>query len=277
MQTNSQRRGYRGKLKALVFDWAGTLIDYGSRAPMAVFVEVFRRAGVTISVDEARGPMGMAKRAHIEAVLAQSDVTARWRERHGRAATTADVDRLYDDFLPLQAACIAEHSELIPGVLPVIEDCRKRGLKIGTSTGYVRSLMDVVLAEAAKQGFTPDAMVCTDDVPAGRPAPWMCWENAKRLNVFPAAAMVKVDDTPVGIEAGLNAGMWTVGIAKTGNETGLSQAELRALPAGEQEQRLDRAYDRLRSVGAHYVIDGVADLLPSLDAIETRLATGEHP
>src|SRR5688572_5921778 len=114
MQVNSRRRGYRGKLQALVLDWAGTLVDHGSCAPAAVFVEVFRRVGVPITTAEARGPMGMAKRAHIEAVLADPDVAARWQERHGRVSTTADVDVLYADFLPLQMACIAEHAELIP-------------------------------------------------------------------------------------------------------------------------------------------------------------------
>jgi phosphonoacetaldehyde hydrolase len=277
MQVNSRRRGYRGKLQALVLDWAGTLVDHGSCAPAAVFVEVFRRVGVPITTAEARGPMGMAKRAHIEAVLADPDVAARWQERHGRVSTTADVDVLYADFLPLQMACIAEHAELIPGVLPVIEACRRRGLKIGTSTGYVRSVMDVILDEARRQGFVPDAMVCTDDVPAGRPAPWMCWENARRLNVFPAAAFVKIDDTPVGIEAGLNAGMWAVGVARTGNETGLSLGDLAALPAAERDERLKRAYQRLTASGAHYVIDGVANLLPVLDEIEARLAAGERP
>lgn len=277
MQTNTRRRGYNGKLQALVFDWAGTLVDHGSCAPAAVFVEVFRRVEVPVTTAEARAPMGMAKRAHIEAVLADPGVAARWQKRYGRASTAADIDRIYADFLPLQLACIAEHAELIPGVLSAIEACRKRGLKIGTSTGYVRAMMDVVLDEARRQGFTPDVMVCTDDVPAGRPAPWMCWENARRLNVFPAAAMVKIDDTPVGIEAGVNAGMWTVGVARTGNEMGLSLAELNELPADERDARLKKAYERLTASGAHYVIDGVADLMPVLDEIENRLATGERP
>ena len=37
------RRAYAGPVRAVVFDWAGTTVDYGSRAPVAAFAEVFRR------------------------------------------------------------------------------------------------------------------------------------------------------------------------------------------------------------------------------------------
>ena len=53
-------------LKAAVFDWAGTVIDHGSLAPMGVFVKTFAGFGVAITIAEARGPMGMAKRDHIK-------------------------------------------------------------------------------------------------------------------------------------------------------------------------------------------------------------------
>jgi phosphonoacetaldehyde hydrolase len=271
------QRRYRGKLKAVIFDWAGTVIDYGSRAPAGVFVEVYRRHRVEISLAEARGPMGMEKRAHIEALAALPAVAARWQAAHGRAIQTADIDRMYDEFLPLQLACLADYAELIPGTLDVVAACRQRGMKIGTSTGYSRRLMDVVEAEAKRRGFEPDAVVCADDVSGGRPAPWMCFENARRLGVWPVAAIVKVDDTIPGIEAGLNAGMWTVGIAVSGNELGLSEEEVKELPPSEYERRREQAYQRLQQSGAHFVIDSVADLLPVLDEIESRLANGEPP
>jgi phosphonoacetaldehyde hydrolase len=277
MQSFRYRRSYNGRLQALVFDWAGTIIDYGSRAPFAVFSQVFANHGVQITTSEAREPMGKAKRAHIETVLAMPRVAQLWRDKHGRAHTSADVDTLYAEFLPLQLACLANYCEMIPGALKVIEACRRRGLKIGTSTGYVKELMEVVLVEAERQGFTPDAMVCASDVAEGRPAPWMCFENARRLNVYPMSSTVKIDDTPVGIEAGLNAGMWTVGVALSGNEMGLSRAEVQNLPERERVERLGRANAKLGQCGAHYVIDSVADLVPVLVDIERRLSLGEQP
>jgi phosphonoacetaldehyde hydrolase len=138
-------------------------------------------------------------------------------------------------------------------------------------------MMRILAAEAAKRGFTPDAAVCGSDVPEGRPAPWMCMENARRLGVYPVEAIVKVDDTIPGIEAGLNCGMWTIAVAKTGNEIGLSREEVESLPRIEYDQRLTAAYQRLRQVGSHYVIDGIGDILPCIDDIERRLAGGEKP
>ena len=89
--------------------------------------------------------------------------------------------------------------------------------------------------------------------------------------------MVKVDDTGVGIEEGLNAGCWTVGVAISGNAVGLSLAEWQALDAGEQGALRAKATQQLLNAGAHYVVDSVAQLLPVIDAIEARMRAGERP
>jgi phosphonoacetaldehyde hydrolase len=271
------RRSYRGPLRALVLDWAGTCVDYGSRAPAAVFVEVFAQRGVKITVEEARGPMGRAKHAHIRAIGEMPRVAAEWKAVHGRAFEPTDVDELYADFLPRQLRCINRYSDVIPGVVETIDACRKRGLKIGSSTGYTTEIMDVVMARAREQGFAPDAMLCASDISEGRPAPWLIFENAQRLGVYPMAAIVKIDDTVAGIEAGLNAGTWAIGIAKTGNEVGLSEDELNDRPEAERTALVEGARARLRQARAHYVVDGVADILPVLDEIEQRLARGQTP
>jgi phosphonoacetaldehyde hydrolase len=177
---------------------------------------------------------------------------------------------MYEDFLPLQRDILAAGCEIIPGVLQSVAELRRVGLKIGSTTGYTRALMEVVAPIAARGGYAPDVLVCSDDVAAGRPAPWMNFRAAERLGVYPPSAVVAVDDTPVGIEAGRNAGMWTVGVARTGNEFGLAKAEADALPADEHERRLLKARERLLAAGAHYVIDGVADLPPVITAINDR-------
>ncbi len=88
---------------------------------------------------------------------------------------------------------------------------------------------------------------------------------------------MKVDDSVPGIEEGIIAGMWTVGLAKSGNEIGLTEPEIEALPADELERRLARAHTRMQQAGADYNIDGIWDLLPCLDDIAARLARGERP
>jgi len=270
-------RPYGGRIQAVVFDWAGTIVDHGSRAPMGVFVEVFRRFGVEISVAEARAPMGLPKWQHIQAVGRQPAVAARWQAAHGSPFADADVDRIYEVFTPLNVEVVPQFADIIPGALDTVAALRARGIKIGSTTGYNRPIMDVLAPIAAAAGYTPDNLVCAGDLAAGRPGPLMMYRCFTDLGVGPAAAVVKVDDTAPGIEEGLNAGSWTVGLAVSGNGLGLSAAETAALDPAEFAARRAAAARELTLSGAHYVIDSVADLLPVLDAIEGRLARGEQP
>jgi phosphonoacetaldehyde hydrolase len=273
----SYHRSYRGPIEAVLLDWAGTTMDFGCIAPALVFVEVFKRQGVPIDVAEARAPMGAAKRDHIQRIAAFDAVRERWRAKHGRDPNDADVDRMYKDFIPLQLECLSEYSELIPGTLEAIAELRRRGIRIGTNSGYSREMMEINLRDAARQGFTPDDTVCASDVPRGRPAPYMSLLNVIRLGAGTVQACVKVDDTIPGIEEGLNAGMWTVGFAVSGNEVGLSLEEWNALRKDEQQARRARAYQRMQQCGAHYVVNSIADLMPCIDDIEARIHRGERP
>jgi phosphonoacetaldehyde hydrolase len=264
-------------LRAVVLDWAGTMVDHGSLAPMGVFVEAFARFGVTITIDEARGPMGMAKRPHIAALLAQPRISAAWRERHGRDPGEADIDAVYEVFVPMNVEVAARYADVIPGAAEAVQALRARGLKIGSSTGYTREIMAEVTPVAAAQGYVPDCLVCTGDTPDGRPTPFMLYRAFLDLGVWPAWACLKVDDTEVGIAEGRNGGCWTVGVSVTGNVFGLSLADTLALAADERSARRAAAMARLEAAGAHYVIDGVADILPVAQAIEERLGRGERP
>jgi len=275
--TYTYARRYRDPLKAVILDWAGTTLDYGCCAPAVVFTEVFKRQGVEISMEEARAPMGAHKKVHIRRISEDPNVAARWEKTHGRLPTEEDVVAMFEAFVPLQLNCLADYAELIPGTLDFVAAARKRGLKIGSTTGYTVEMMQLIGQEAAQRGYEPDHSVSAAEVPEGRPAPWMCLENAKHLGVYPLEAIVKVDDTVPGIEEGINAGMWTVGLAKSGNEIGLTEREIELLPADEFERRLSRAYTRMQRAGADYVIDGIWDLLPCLDDIDARLARGERP
>jgi phosphonoacetaldehyde hydrolase len=258
-------KGAATGIRAIIFDWAGTTVDHGSRAPVEVFVKVFERAGVEISPAEARGPMGRAKRDHIEAILTMPRVAAAWREKFGDRANVTDIDRLYADFLPLQEAVLKHHGDVIDGVPEVVMECRRRGIKIGATTGYTRALMNIAAPLARAGGYDPDVIICADDVQRGRPAPWMIFRAAEQVGVYPMASILVVDDTPVGIEAGLNAGAQTVAVTRTGNALGLSVAELAQTDRGELEHRLAAAAEQFKQAGAHHVIESVADLLHVLD------------
>ena len=264
-------------LSAVVFDWAGTMIDHGSQAPMGVFVKAFAEFGVAITVDEARGPMGMAKRDHIRTLLAEPRIAAAWRDARGAAPTEADIDAVYAVFVPMNVAVVTDFADLIEGAANTAARIRARGLKIGSTTGYIREIMAPLIPLAAAQGYAPDNLVCAGDLAEGRPTPMMLYKCFLDLGVWPAASVVKVDDTEVGIAEGLNAGCWTVGVALTGNVFGLNSAETAALDEATYSRMRDQAYARLTRAGAHYVIDSVAELDAVLDAIEGALARGERP
>lgn len=250
-----------GPIQAVILDWAGTTVDYGSLAPTQVFLEIFRRRGIEITPAEARGPMGSAKRDHIAAVLGLPRVAALWRERFGKQPEDRDVQSMYDEFLPLQKEVLAtQGSTVIEGVPAAIDELRSRGIAIGSTTGYTRALMEVVAPIAARGGYAPDAIVCSDDVRAGRPAPWMNFRAAEQLGVFPMERVVVVDDTPVGLVAGRNAGAWTIGVSETGNAMGLSASEVGALPTQEREARLEAIEHEFVAQGAHAVVRSVTEL-----------------
>lgn len=269
----------RGKLqlRAVVVDWAGTIVDHGSRAPVAAFQEIFRRREVAVTTEEARGPMGMEKRDHIATMLAVPRIADSWRAVHGSAATDTDIDALYHSFLPIQTELLARHADVVPGAIEALAVCRARGLKIGSSSGYAAPLMEKLAGLAAVNGLEVDAVVSASEVPAGRPAPWMIFRNMQLLDVCPPAAVVIVDDTTVGIEAGLNAGTWTVGVVETGNMLGLSAEALLQLAPDERERRREAGTRTMLNAGAHYAIASVAEIVPVLEAIDARLAAGERP
>ncbi len=273
----SYRRSYTGKVQGVLLDWSGTTLDYGCFAPTVVFVQIFKEQGVEISLEQARKPMGAYKRDHIAQIMHMPEVAERWQGVHGHLPAEADVQTLYEKFIPRQIDCIVEYADLIPGVKDTVDAFHRQGLKVGSCTGYTRAMMEPLVPEAKKRGYDPDSIVCPDDVTGGRPAPWMAFQNAMKLGIYPMEALVKIGDTLVDIAEGLNAGMWTVGLAKTGNELGLTEAEASALSPESLRAKLAPIYRKMYEAGAHYVVDSLADTLPILDEINARLARGEKP
>jgi phosphonoacetaldehyde hydrolase len=264
-------------LKAVVLDWAGTVQDFGSAAPVAAFIETFARFGVEVTTAQARAPMGLFKLDHIRAMVADPQVARRWQQIHLRACTEDDIQEMYHASRSIQEDILPRYNTLIPGALQAIAAIRERGYRVASTTGYPRSAGAIAAEGARRQGYEPDVMICADEVPAGRPEPWMLLRALETLRVFPPSATVKVGDTKADIGEGLNAGAWTVGVSRTGNYVGLNEAELGALPVPEQRCLIDEAADILLTGGAHYVIESIGDLPPILDEIEDRMARGDRP
>lgn len=258
------------RFKAVVFDWAGTTIDFGSFAPMGAFVETFAKFGVETTIADARKPMGLPKRAHIAAMLAEPHIAAGWEKAQGAAPDEAAIDAVYRVFVPLNESVVKDYCTLVPGALEAANYIRGKGMKIGSTTGYTRSIMERVLPLAAAQGYEPDNLVCADDLPLGRPTPIGMYKCFLDLMVFPASAVIKVDDTEPGIAEGVAAGCVTVGLTLSGNEAGLTPEELAALSAAERQALHERVAEKLIAAGADHVIGTVAELPALIERLEAE-------
>ncbi len=244
----------------VVFDWAGTTVDYGSRAPAAAFRSVFAEHGVEVADTEARAPMGLNKRQHLIAMLKQPRIDSLWKSVHGRPWNEGDVDQMYHEFMPLQLNAIAQHSDVVPGLVDAVNELRAIGCKIAGTTGYFREAAETVATHAAAAGFKVDANVCADDVAEGRPAPWMIYQAMEQTGVFPASAVLNIGDTIADIQAGVNAGCWSAGVCDSSSIMGLARQDYTALPDQQRAANLQDVAKSFQSAGCHATIASITQL-----------------
>lgn len=266
-----------GKLKAVIFDWAGTTVDFGCFGPTGVFIEVFRKKGIEVTDKEVRGPMGMHKRDHIKTLTGYPRIAEEWVKKYGRECNENDIEEMFNDFIPLQISVLKNYSTIVPELPEALKVIRSMNMKIGSTTGYNNEMMRIITESAARQGFVADSVVCATDVPAGRPAPWMAFKNAENLGIYPMQTILKIGDTIADIKEGINAGMWSVGVIMSSNEMGLTQEEILNLEITELEKRRKTVRNSFLNAGADYVIDTLDEMEELIDRINSELACGEKP
>jgi phosphonoacetaldehyde hydrolase len=265
------------KIPAVFLDWAGTAVDHGSIAPVHALENIFDQFGVVVSRPLVRRYMGLAKKDHIRKLLQEPEVKQQWQALRNAAPQERDVDAIYANFEPQMMEVLSGYATVIPGVVDAVAAMRARGMKIAGTTGYTRAMLDRLEVLAGKQGYLTDRSLAPEDAGGGRPFPWMCYRLAMDLRIYPLSTCVKIGDTESDIEEGLNAGMWTIGVTRSGNTVGLSESDWSQLDPGQQKKLLASAEQELRSAGAHYTAETVAHTLPLLDEIEHRIANGERP
>lgn len=259
------------RLQAVVFDWAGTTVDFGCQGPVQAFVESFAAHGVEVTAAEAREPMGMGKREHVAAMCAMPRIAELWRATHKAAfPSEKDIDAIYDIVEKKMISVIERYSVPIPGTVEAVHQMRERGLRIGSCTGYPRSVGERLAARASAFGYSPDILVCATDVPRGRPAPDMCNSILAHFGISNPAQAVKIGDTVNDVLEGVRAGMWVIGITLCGSLAGLSEAEINALSEQEKMFLHQRIAADLLKAGAHYVAPDVKSCLELLPVIEKR-------
>ena len=264
-------------VKAIIFDWAGTVVDFGSLCPIGAFQAAFLARGVEVNSGDIHRFMGIHKLEHIKAVLALPEVAAKWRAVHGKNPGVQDVDALYQLAEKRMLETVASSATPVPHLLRVVAELRKQGLKIGSTTGYTSPLMERLVPAAARRGYSPDFWIASDQVPQGRPWPWMIFRNLERFQICPPSAVVKLGDTIVDVEEANNAGVWSLAVAESSSLVGLSQADLEAMPAKNRTALVRQVTKKLAAAGAHSVIKNLSELPAALEQIDRRLERGQLP
>lgn len=264
------------KIKLVIFDWAGTTVDYGCFAPVKVFLEIFKEKGIEVTLDEARAPMGLLKIDHIKAMLSGERVSKLWREKFGRDWNKEDVNELYMNFEKKLFAILEDYTDPVPHCLETVERLKKMGLKIGSTTGYTQEMMEIVVSKAKEKGYSPDFYTTPNLVPAGRPAPYMIYQNMIELQEWDSDCVVKIGDTISDIKEGRNGKVWTVGILKGSNELGLTVEEIKNLSEKELEERVARVAKKMLASGAHLVIEDISKVPEAIEIINEKLKNGER-
>lgn len=265
-------------VEGVILDWAGTTVDFGSFAPIHVFLEVFKLAGLDVTVEEARIPMGMLKKEHIRAMLRMPRIGRLWKERYGADCVEKDIDNLYQSFEPLMLASLKAYTEPLPHVLDTVAKLKGMGLKIGSTTGYTNNMMHIVASCAEEKGYAPDCVITPDATASlGRPYPYMIFRNLEALRITAVWNAVKVGDTVADMQEGNCAGTWTVGVIVGSSQMGLSQEEYRAMPEKERQNAVNKARAAFLAAGADFTIETMEDLPLLIQKINGLLAEGIRP
>jgi len=259
------------EINCVIMDWAGTTIDFGCFAPVDAFMKAFEEKNIRISTAEVRQPMGMAKIEHIRQLLRMERINNEFRNVFHRDWNEQDVTGLNMSFEKRLFATLTEYTNPIPHVIDTVHAIRRKGIKIGSTTGYTRAMMDIVEPAAREKGYFPDHCVTPDDLPMGRPAPYMIFKNMINLNVQNTDCIVKVGDTMEDIREGLNAKVWTIGVVVGSSELGLSETEIKELPEMVLQEKKAAVRCKMLATGAHYVIDTMAKLPDLIEIINSKL------
>ena len=258
-------------IKAVIFDWAGTMIDFGCMAPVNAFISAFEEKNIHITLQEAREPMGLAKRDHVKAILNGERVKNEWIKTYNSTPTEEDIDAIYHIVTPKMMLEIENNCEPIEGIIEIIEKLKSQGIKIGSTTGYIDIMMEKIIPAAAAKGLTVDSVINSSDCKEGRPSPFMIFRNMENFGIYEVSEVLKVGDTVADVGEGINAGAWTAAVVCTGNEIGLPQSTFNDLSEETRNELISVASEKLKNAGANYIIKNMNELFSVIEDINIKL------
>ncbi|MGE8069372.1 HAD family phosphatase [Pseudomonas sp. NPDC089569] len=167
----------------------------------------------------------------------------------------------------------AEHAETTPGALDSLHSLQRQQIPCAWLDELPPALSHS-LAGALPEWIKPSQHPATINP---WPAPNACWQALMTLNVQRLDGCVLVSGEPRLLQSGLNAGLWTIGLASCGSLCGLSPAQWQALSPQERDIKRGKATMQLFGLGVHSVIDHLGELDTCLADIRLRRLKGEKP
>lgn len=187
-------------IELVVFDIAGTLIEDHDEVTSA-FDVAFRQNGIVASREELREWKGGAKREVIRRIV----------ESQKAEDTEELIDKTFTDLRRILETQYISALKAIAGAEDAVRALHARGIKTATITGFYRELRDAILARLGWRTLF-DTNVSSDDVPRGRPAPYLIFHAMEATGVADVRRVMVVGDTPLDLQAATNAGTIAVAV-----------------------------------------------------------------
>lgn len=253
------------QIEAVVFDWAGTTVDFGCFAPVQAFVEVFKQYGVEPTMEEVREPMGMLKIDHIRTMLKMPRIHQCWVEKYGKEPGEEEAQQLFSIFEEKLLNILHLYADPKPGVVETVNALKEKGIRIGSTTGYTDKMMEIIIPIAREKGYEPECWFSPDSTgQKGRPYPYMIFRNMETLGIDDVRKVLKVGDTASDIKEGKHAGVWSAGVIVGSSEMGLTEEEYEVLSPEEKEAKCKETEEKFRKAGADIVFRTLEELKVAL-------------
>jgi phosphonoacetaldehyde hydrolase len=262
---------YKGKIKGIIFDTVGVLVDCGCLHHNKAIANIFKMRNIELKESLIRNFNGLTLKDQLKKIVTDRRVLNDWKKIYGNKPNDEDLAMLLQDLINRIAASIPEKDYIIDSYKKKFNKLNNKGYKIALTCEYPPALASLIFDKLQKDGFKFSQSITINDTMVGAPFPWMCYMSAIKLNVFPLNAIIRVGDSPYNIEEGINANMWTAGVVNTGNLIGLSKDEMRRKGVDKLHKKVKSAYKKFKKKGAHYVIDSINDISWVIDDINSNL------
>ncbi len=202
------------RIELVVFDMAGTTVrDKGNVA--VAFMEACSHYGIEVPKEEVHKVMGFRKSDAVKILLDKFYT--------GPAERTGELtEQIHDRFTRSMVEFYRTDHALapLPHAEEVFEWLHRQGVKVALNTGFTKAITDTILDRLQwNNNGVIDFVISSDEVPEGRPHPFMIEAIVKALGIAGNTQVMKVGDTEVDVEEGRNAGCGMVVGVTTGAYT----------------------------------------------------------